>query len=258
VLRLRNTSVTIKAGSYTGRYFLTSFGTGRELTGTQTLVLVPGLVYGLDGGAMVVATIAGAATPSDFLFAVGGTGSVSIVPGAPSAPATAIGSEIDLNSVPVNLYVSPATAQYLVCSQPSGSLYRGNLTVTAIPGLADCVGDGSNGGYFVAGPAGVKPASVTVGTLTVVFTTPASTTPATLGSTTSSLVQASPAFAALPPATQAQVSQALSLLTQSLGQLTSLSPTQIAAYNAVVDALVLASFLTPDQGAALKALAAAL
>jgi hypothetical protein len=258
VLRLSNTSMTIKPGSYTGRYFLSSFGSGREFTGAQTVVLVPGLAYSLDAGAHVHATIAGVTTPSDFLFAVGGTGSVSIVPGSPSVPASAAGAEIDLNSVPLHVYASPATTSYRLCSQPSGGVYTGNVTATAIPGLADCVSDGVNAGYFVAGPNGVQPASLTVGTLTVLFTTPASTTPATLASTTASLVQASPAFAALPAAVQAQVSLALGVLTQSLGQLTSLSPAQKAAYNAVVDVLVLAAFLSPDQGAALKAFAAAL
>ena len=100
-LTLRNTPVTIDVGAYTGRYFLSSIGSGRELIGTQTVVLVPDLVYGLDGGANVVATIAGVQRSSDFRFSVGPTGAVQIVPGAPSVPATAAGSTITLNSVTV-------------------------------------------------------------------------------------------------------------------------------------------------------------
>lgn len=255
-LSLRNTTVTINPGSYTGRYFLTAFGPGREFVGAQTVVLVPDLVYVLDDGAEIVATIGGTPTPSNFIFAVSAAGAVSVVPGPFSPPASAVGSEIDLNSVPLHVYASPATVSYRLCSQPAGTVVSGNITSTVIPGLANCVSDGVNAGYFVASPTGVLPASLTVGTLTAVFATPASSTPTTLISATASLVQTSAAYLSLPTAQQTQINQALALLTQSLGQLASLSPAQIAAYDAAIGQLVQAGFLTQSQGAALNAFAA--
>src|SRR5579862_4775921 len=87
-ITLKTTSITIVAGGYTGRYFLSTSGTDVEFHGDQAIVLVPGLSYALDNGTEA----ASAESSSDFVFSLDAAGMVS----TSSAAATGSGNTLTL------------------------------------------------------------------------------------------------------------------------------------------------------------------
>lgn len=256
-LVLRNTTVTIAPGGYTGRYFLTSFGTGTELSGAQSIVLVPGLQYGLDDGTEATAPIGGVPVASDFLFDVAADGSVTVVPGSPSVPATASGSTLMLNSVQLLVSASTAAVQYRLCSQPGSAVQTGDLALTVIPGLLNCAYDGTTEAVFVASPAAVTPPTLTLDSLTLTLVLPA-TTPSGLVALTRALVTGSAAYASLAPGPRTAVDALLALLDRRIAPAASLTAGRRAVFDAVVRVFGRFGVLTPDRVALLTGMAAAL
>jgi hypothetical protein len=123
--------VTINAGGYTGRYFLSIFGTAVELHGNSTFSLLPGLTYALDDGAE--------AGTSAFAFDVDAAGVVTTA----SSAATASGSTLTLATVAVQIDPQAFTGAYYLSTLGNATPLSGPSTVFLLPGLNYSLDDGS-------------------------------------------------------------------------------------------------------------------
>jgi hypothetical protein len=160
-------AVDFDPGTYTGRWFVTAYE-GLELKGAHSLQLLPDLEYGLDDGAFIV--VSGA--PSGFLFALDGSGDVTI--GTPAA-AVASGSSIGFNSATLSVDPGSYTGNYASCGDPSHPL-SGLQPVTFINGLVVYLMIDNDAEYFV--PPAAASLSFSGGeTLTLSLASQAASTP---------------------------------------------------------------------------------
>jgi hypothetical protein len=122
VLTFNNATVTFNTGSYGGRYFLSSYFP-QAFTGTQSIVLVPGLTYTLDNGTELPG--------SSFAFNVNSDGTVTS--SSPSATATAATLTFQTAAVSIDPgnYVG---TYFLTCYFPN--LVSGRQTFQLIAGLS--------------------------------------------------------------------------------------------------------------------------
>ncbi len=162
-LTFNNVSITFDPVNYTGRYFVTSsFHT--PLTGLETIVLVPALVYGVDTGAEVGG--------SAFYFQIDAAGRVSTA----SPAAVGSGSTLTFNNVSVAINPSLYTGRYFVTAF-SPTAFTGPRTVVLVPGLVYGVDNGSFVGpsafYFTVSGSGqvttTSPAAVGTGNTLTFF-----------------------------------------------------------------------------------------
>ena len=127
-LRLNNATLNIEPGGYTGRYKF--FASNSFYTGSQSFVVVPGLLYGVDNGT----GRGGAAAQSYFYFAVGANGAVSNI----DVPAAAVGDGNTLRFNNATLIVEPNgyTGNYNLSSHYTIAPYiSGRQSFIMIPGL---------------------------------------------------------------------------------------------------------------------------
>jgi hypothetical protein len=151
-ITFNTTSITIDAGQYTGRYFLSIFGTAVEYHGNQIAVLVNGLVYVIDNGTEIA--------NSSLLFALDATGNVSTT----AAAATGSGTTLSLHTVPVTIDPQMYTAVYFV-SAFYPTPFTGPQTLNMLPGLTYTIDDGAEIGgsafvFFVDAQGNVTTSSV--------------------------------------------------------------------------------------------------
>jgi FIMAH domain-containing protein len=145
-LTFKNTSVTIDPAKYTGLYFPSSHAP-TAFTGMQTLVLVPGLVYGIDNGSEVGG--------SGFPFSVDLTGSVS----STSTSATGSGSTLTFANVLVWTDPNGYTGTYRIGGVQGLS---GAAGAVLIPGLVAALVALDQVAYITVGATAVTPSSVTL------------------------------------------------------------------------------------------------
>lgn len=261
-LTFHNTTVSVQTGAYTGSYFPSSSYPAQS-QGPHDFVLVPALVYHIDTGAHIVATIDGTLYASDFLFSLDASGNVTIIPGPGAAPATAAGHVITLNSVPVLIDPGGYAGPYRTAGSNLQNI-SGTQTVQTVPGLVTFVNEmTTNGvGYFVASSTDVRPSILPVGAYTFGLAF-GQVTGATLAAMTRTFVQGSSRYAGLGPIQRTVVDALVTAVSQGLVTLTAAStPAQkaaiVGAYGRGVDVLVGGGWLTPAQGSLLKAQAATL
>lgn len=164
-LTFTNAAITIDPDSYVGRYVLSSHP-GVALSGLQTVVLVPDLLYSLDTGAS--ALCCSNTFASYFNFAVDGSGQIASVinpvTGATSASAQPSGDTLSLSTV--TLVVMPSDASQYTLSSFPGILLTGQQTLDVVVGLAYGVSSGGQTAYFGVDSTQVTPSTLTIGTVT--------------------------------------------------------------------------------------------
>lgn len=146
-LTFNNTNVVVDPSDHTGVFFLSSFAF-TPFVGSQTFLLIPGLRYAVDNGAVI-----GGAT---FQFDVDGSGSVtSLNAGAAQGDANALA----FNCVSVTVDPTTLTGTYKV----NQDTFSGLSDITLIPTLVNRVHVGAAFADITADQSQVTPASPTIG-----------------------------------------------------------------------------------------------
>lgn len=152
-------TIGIVASTYTGRYFISTFGTATELRGDQPAVAVlPGLSYTIDDGAEAATQ----SEQSDFVFSVDAAGFVRT--SSPAARADGTTTTLALTTVPVQINPQAYPAAYFLSSF-FPTPFTGTQTLGLMPGLLYTLDDGAEIGgsafaFFVDGAGQVSTTSI--------------------------------------------------------------------------------------------------